>query len=80
MKTATSALILIGILATPVMSSAETIRPKPRPQLVNLSKATVTPVSTPDAGDQMALMLFQATSFCSAASMITGTPLFILPK
>ncbi|MFT6784796.1 MAG: hypothetical protein ACJATG_000789, partial [Dinoroseobacter sp.] len=38
------------------------------------------PVASERANSQMALLLIQASSFVSAAGMVTGTPLFLLPK
>ena len=80
MRTTTYAVAMGLALALPTWAMAETNRPKPRPQIVQLSAEAIRPTPAPRVGNQVTLLLLQATSFVSAAGMVTGVPLIPLPK
>ena len=74
----TSALVLGLCVAAPAL--AETLRPQPRPQVFQLSAAAITPAPRTNQTHEAFMLLFQATSFVSAAGVVTGMPLLTLPK
>lgn len=80
-KRAICAICVLCFTALPLAALSDTIRPKPRPDVHQIKLEDVVPVASRTGGSQMTLLLIQASSFVSAAGMITGTPLIpLLPK
>ena len=79
-STLCATVLVLGLFSTSV-TLAETVRPKPRPELHNVSAASVASIAAPAPGSQTLLMLVQASSLVSAVRFVTGAPLLpLLPQ
>ena len=81
MRSTISAMVLaLGLFSTPAVL-AETARPKPRPELHNVSANSIASLTAPAPGSQTMLMLVQASSLVSTVRFMAGAPLLpFLPK
>ena len=77
MRSTLSAMVLVlGVFSTPAVL-ADTVRPKPRPEIHNVSAASVHALTAPDPTSQTMLMLVQASTLVSTVRFMAGAP--ILP-